>query len=54
MVIEEYSNILLPYYPFELTMVMHESDYKTEEELKQQMTLNNNGQNLWFSHMNSV
>lgn len=54
MVIEEYSNILLPYYPFELTMVMHENDYKTEEELKQQMTLNNNGQNLWFSHMNSV
>lgn len=25
MVIEEYSNILLPYYPFELTLVMHEN-----------------------------
>lgn len=54
MVIEEYSNILLPCYPFELTMVMHENDYKTEEELKQQMALNSNGQSLWFSHMNSV
>lgn len=54
MVIEEYSNILLPSYPFELTLVMHENDYKTEEELKQQMALNSNGQSLWFSHMNSV
>ena len=35
-------------------MVMHENDYKTEEELKQQMALNSNGQNLWFSHMTSV
>jgi predicted metal-binding protein len=53
-VIKEYSSILLPKFPFELSMIMHENDYKTEEELKQQMSLNSNGQNLWFSHMTSV
>jgi len=53
-VILKYSNIILPKYPFELNMVMHEGEYKTEEELKQQMALNSNNQNLWFSHMTSV
>ena len=53
-VIEKYSSIILPKYPFELNMVMHEGQYKTEEELKQQMALNSNNQNLWFSHMTSV
>ena len=53
-VIKSYSDILLPRFPFELNMVMHENEYKTEEELKQRMALNTNGQNLWFSHMTSV
>jgi len=35
-------------------MIMHETDYKTEEELKKQMEQISNGQNLWFSHMTSV
>jgi hypothetical protein len=26
-------NYLLPYYPFEITLFMHETEYKTEVEL---------------------
>ena len=35
-------------------MIMHENQYKTEEELKQHMLTNHNGQNQWFAHMTSV
>ena len=52
-VIANYS-YLLPKYPFELVLVMHENEYKTEEELKQEMSLRHNGQDLWFSNMTSV
>lgn len=36
---------------------MHETEYKTEVELNQQMDRQNNSgqkQNLWFSHMTSI
>lgn len=52
-VVNNYS-YLLPFYPFELNMFMHETEYKTEVELNLEMARCHNGQNLWFSHMNSI
>jgi hypothetical protein len=56
-VIRSYSYMLLPYYPFEITLFMHESEYKTEVELNLEMARENNSgqkQNLWFTHMTSI
>ena len=55
-VIKSYS-YLLPFYPFEINLFMHEAEYKTEVELNLEMARENNSgqkQNLWFSHMTSV
>lgn len=55
-VIESYS-YLLPFYPFEITLFIHECEYKTEVELNLEMDRENNSgqkQNLWFTHMTSI
>ena len=33
---------------------MHENEFKTEVELGKFMEKHNNGQQQWFSHMNSI
>jgi hypothetical protein len=52
-VIKQYQ-FLLPTHPFEIKMVMHEAEYKTEVELNQDMIKKHNGQKPWFAHITSV